>query len=63
LWDVVVTPGRFGELARVACFPGNRTALLPLALVDKLVDMSVLLTLCAISLWAYSIALGIAVGF
>ncbi len=54
------TPGRFGELARVVYFPGNRTALLPLALVDKLVDMSVLLTLCALSLWAYSIALGIA---
>lgn len=54
------TPGRFGELARVAYFPGNRTALLPLALVDKLVDMSVLLTLCGISLWAYSILLGIA---
>ena len=54
------TPGRFGELARVVYFPGNRTALLPLALVDKLVDMSVLLTLCALSLWAYSIVLGIA---
>lgn len=54
------TPGRFGELARVAYFPGHRTSLLPLALVDKLVDMSVLLTLCALSLWAYSIVLGIA---
>lgn len=54
------TPGRLGELARVACFPGNRTSVLMLALVDKLVDVTVLMTLCALSLWTYSTTLGIA---
>lgn len=56
----LITPGRLGELARAACFPGNRTVVLTLALMDKLVDVSVLLILCAISLWAYSTVLGIA---
>ncbi len=53
------TPGRLGELARAACFPGKRTPVLALALMDKLVDVTVLMMLYAASLWAYSTRLGI----
>ncbi len=55
----LITPGRLGELARAACFPGKRTPVLALTLMDKLIDVTVLLTLCAMSLWAYSTRLGI----
>jgi hypothetical protein len=56
----LITPGRLGELARAACFPGNRTPVLTLALMDKLIDVTVLMMLCATSLWAYSTPLGMA---
>jgi len=53
-------PGQLGELARASCFTANRASILIFAIVDKLVDVSVLFILCCISLWTYSYVFGIA---
>ena len=55
----LVTPSRIGELARAICFPSSRTRTLMCVLLDKLLDVWVLLVLSTASLWTYSIPLGV----
>lgn len=55
----LVTPGRLGEFARVACFRRRRKELLALIVVDKLIDVGVLCVLCAAVAWSYSWRMGI----
>ena len=44
------TPARVGELARTACFPKRRSEAFTLVLVDKFIDMNVLLGVFLLSL-------------
>ena len=56
------TPARVGELARIACFPKQRLLTFSLVMVDKFIDISVLLGLFSISLAMLSPWIGL-VGF
>ena len=53
------TPTRAGELARVACFPKPRLEVFTLVLVDKFIDMSVLLGCFLLSLMLLSPWIGL----
>ncbi|MCH8289863.1 flippase-like domain-containing protein [Candidatus Poribacteria bacterium] len=53
------TPARLGELARVACFPSQRFSVLGLVMVDKLVDIGILLGLFVLSFLVFSPWLGL----
>ena len=53
------TPARVGELARVACFPKPRLEVFTLVVVDKFIDMSVLLGCFLLSLMLLSPWIGL----
>jgi len=55
----LLTPARLGELARAACFPGQRLLALTLVAADKLIDIGVLLGLFALSLATWSLRVGV----
>ena len=48
------TPARLGELARIACFPRQRSQVFTLVVVDKFIDMSALLGVFVLSLMLLS---------
>ena len=55
----LLTPARAGELARVACFPGQRLEVFTLVVVDKFIDMNALLGVFLLSLALLSPLMGL----
>ena len=53
------TPARVGELARIACFPRQRSEVFTLVIADKFIDMSTLLGVFVLSLALLSPWLGV----
>ncbi len=53
------TPARVGELARIACFPRQRSEAFTLVIADKFIDMSTLLGVFVLSLALLSPWLGV----
>ena len=53
------TPARVGELARIACFPRQRSEVFALVIADKFIDMSTLLGVFVLSLALLSPWLGV----
>ena len=53
------TPARVGELARIACFPRQRSEVFTLVIADKFIDMSTLLGVFVLSLAFLSPWLGV----
>ena len=55
----LLTPGRVGELARIACFPRRHLEVFTLVVVDKFIDMSALLGVFLLSLALLSPLMGL----
>ena len=53
------TPARAGELARAVCFPRRHLEVFTLVLIDKFIDMKVLLGVCLLSLMLLAPWLGL----